>query len=227
MFMFTTMNTYCCSVSKSSTECDSMNASARPPGTPDTLRCLHGRRRLCDIHGPRFLPFLSFSPPSMNKTLPQDTCRPWQLPGMRHGYQASTSMWYFAVDNVTTIRGGSMALDWLEKDDAPKNHELFDERFLSTEKPGTMYEKRPLTDPEGNEVPGLYVAWITLNNPDQFNSYTTEMVKGVIAGFKKASLDRSVVTVVFTGAGEKAFCTGGNVVEYSQYYAKRPNEYGE
>jgi len=120
-----------------------------------------------------------------------------------------------------------MALDWLEKDDAPKNHELFDERFLSTEKPGTMYEKRPLTDPEGNEVPGLYVAWITLNNPDQFNSYTTEMVKGVIAGFKKASLDRSVVTVVFTGAGEKAFCTGGNVVEYSQYYAKRPNEYGE
>src|SRR5660398_311148 len=47
----------------------------------------------------------------MNKTLPQDTCRPWQLPGMRHGYQASTSIWYFAVDNVTTIRGGSMALD--------------------------------------------------------------------------------------------------------------------
>lgn len=120
-----------------------------------------------------------------------------------------------------------MTLDWLPRDNEPKDHQLFDERFLGTEKPGTMYERRPLTDPEGNEVSGLYVAWVTLNNPDQYNSYTTDMVKGVTAAFNKASTDRSVVAVVFTGAGEKAFCTGGNVVEYSQYYAKRPNEYGE
>jgi 6-oxo-cyclohex-1-ene-carbonyl-CoA hydrolase len=53
------------------------------------------------------------------------------------------------------------------------------------------------------------------------------MVKGVIAGFTAASGDRSVVAVVFTGAGDRAFCTGGNTVEYSQYYSKRPNEYGE
>lgn len=120
-----------------------------------------------------------------------------------------------------------MTLDWLPRDNEPKDHQLFDERFFGTEKPGTMYERRPLTDPEGNEVSGLYVAWVTLNNPDQYNSYTTDMVKGVTAAFNKASMDRSVVAVVFTGAGEKAFCTGGNVFEYSQYYAKRPNEYGE
>ena len=82
-------------------------------------------------------------------------------------------------------------------------------------------------DPAGNVVEGLYTAWITLNNPKQYNSYTTEMVKGVIAGFANASLDRSVVAVVFTGAGDRAFCTGGNTKEYAEYYSKRPNEYGE
>jgi 6-oxo-cyclohex-1-ene-carbonyl-CoA hydrolase len=82
-------------------------------------------------------------------------------------------------------------------------------------------------DPQGNEVEGLYSAWITLNNPKQYNSYTTEMVKGVIAGFHNASLDRSVVAAIFTGAGDKAFCTGGNTKEYAEYYSKRPNEYGE
>ena len=120
-----------------------------------------------------------------------------------------------------------MSLDWLPRDNGLKNHSLFGSEHWGTEAPCTIYEKRPLTDPQGTVVPGLYVTWITLNNPKQYNSYTTEMVKGVIAGFKAASGDRSVVAVVFTGVGDKAFCTGGNTVEYSQYYSKRPNEYGE
>ena len=66
-----------------------------------------------------------------------------------------------------------------------------------------------------------------MNNPQQYNSYTTEMVKGVIAGFTAASSDRSVVATVFTATGDKAFCTGGNTREYSEYYSRRPNEYGE
>jgi 6-oxo-cyclohex-1-ene-carbonyl-CoA hydrolase len=53
------------------------------------------------------------------------------------------------------------------------------------------------------------------------------MVKGVIGGFENASLDRSVIAVVFTGVGSSAFCTGGNTKEYAEYYSKRPNEYGE
>ncbi len=70
------------------------------------------------------------------------------------------------------------------------------------------------------------MAWIILNNPAQYNSYTTEMVKGVIAGFENSSVDREVVGVVFTGIGPFAFCTGGNKKEYSEYYSKRPEEYG-
>jgi 6-oxo-cyclohex-1-ene-carbonyl-CoA hydrolase len=53
------------------------------------------------------------------------------------------------------------------------------------------------------------------------------MVKGVTAAFQSASLDRSVVAVVFTAAGDRAFCTGGNTKEYAEYYSGKPNEYGE
>jgi 6-oxo-cyclohex-1-ene-carbonyl-CoA hydrolase len=121
-----------------------------------------------------------------------------------------------------------MSLDWLPREDEIKNHELFKGKdYFGTEPPCTVYEKKPVLDPEGNVVEGLYSAWITLNNPRQYNSYTTDMVKGVIAGFHNASLDRNVVAVIFTGAGDKAFCTGGNTKEYAEYYSKRPNEYGE
>ncbi|MEW5937812.1 MAG: 6-oxocyclohex-1-ene-1-carbonyl-CoA hydratase [Candidatus Thermoplasmatota archaeon] len=121
-----------------------------------------------------------------------------------------------------------MALDWLQREDVLKDHKLFEgEKYWGTAPPCTMYEKKPVLDPSGNEIEDLYSAWITLNNPQQFNSYTTGMVKGVIAGFHNASLDRSVVAVVFTGAGDKAFCTGGNTKEYAEYYAGRPHEYGE
>ncbi len=88
-------------------------------------------------------------------------------------------------------------------------------------------KKKPLTGPDGKAIDGLYVAWIRLNNPAQYNSYTTEMVKGVIAGFSAASQDRSVVAAVFTGTGDMAFCTGGNTKEYAEYYSMRPSEYGE
>lgn len=120
-----------------------------------------------------------------------------------------------------------MSLEWLPKDNEAKDHSLHGSEHWGTEAPCTVFEKRPLTSPEGEVVSGLYVAWITLNNPKQYNSYTTEMVKGVIAGFTNASLDRSVVAVVFTGAGDRAFTTGGNTVEYSEYYSQRPQEYGD
>ncbi len=119
-----------------------------------------------------------------------------------------------------------MTLDWIPRDDELKNHDLWGDEYFGTEPPCTMYELRPVLDGNGKPVDGLYSAWITLNNPKQYNSYTTEMVKGVIAGFHKASMDRRVVAVVFTAVGDKAFCTGGNTKEYAEYYARRPQEYG-
>jgi 6-oxo-cyclohex-1-ene-carbonyl-CoA hydrolase len=90
-----------------------------------------------------------------------------------------------------------------------------------------MYEEKPVIDPTGKPIEGLHTAWITLNNPAQYNSYTTEMVKGVIAGFQRAQEARNVVAVIFTGAGNAAFCTGGNTKEYSEYYSQKPTEYNE
>lgn len=118
-------------------------------------------------------------------------------------------------------------LEWLPREDGIKDHALHSDMHFGTEAPCTVYEKRPLLDPNGKVVDGLFTAWIRLNNPKQFNSYTTEMVKGVIAGFENASLDRSVVAAVFTGTGPYAFCTGGNTKEYSEYYSMRPDEYGQ
>ena len=102
-----------------------------------------------------------------------------------------------------------------------KSHDLVDD----IARPGIRYDKRPARRPDGKPVDGLYNAWITLDNPAQFNSYTTDMVKGVILAFRAASTARDVNCVVFTGAGDKAFCTGGNTKEYAEYYAGRPLEY--
>lgn len=102
-----------------------------------------------------------------------------------------------------------------------KDHEL----IAQTEHEGVLYERTPLRQPDGGEIEGLFTVHITLNNPRQYNSYTTEMVKGVIAGMRRASNDRACVAVVFTGVGNRAFCTGGNTEEYATYYAGRPEEY--
>lgn len=88
-----------------------------------------------------------------------------------------------------------------------------------------LFEKRPAKDFEGNEVEGLFNAWIILNNPTQYNSYTTQAVKEIMLAMREASNDRSVVAVVFTAVGDKAFCTGGNTKEYAEYYAGNPQEY--
>ena len=34
------------------------------------------------------------------------------------------------------------------------------------------------------------------------------------------------MAVILTGAGSRAFCTGGNTKEYAEYYANKPTEYG-
>lgn len=120
-----------------------------------------------------------------------------------------------------------MALDWMPRDNGQKDHLIHTDVHWGVEPPCVVYEKRPLRDQEGNVVDKLFVSWITLNNPKQYNSYTTEMVKGVIAGFENASVDRSVVAVVFTATGPYAFCTGGNTKEYSEFYSLRSDEYGQ
>jgi len=101
------------------------------------------------------------------------------------------------------------------------NHEL-DPNFEFSH---VRYEERPVLSREGQPVEGLHQVWIFLDNERQLNSYTTEAVKETILAFRRASVDRAAVAVVFTAVGDRAFCTGGNTEEYATYYAGRPLEY--
>ena len=105
------------------------------------------------------------------------------------------------------------------------DHNLIDREIESLCDGMVLYEKRPARRRDGSIAEGLYNAWIILNNPKQYNSYTTDMVKATILAFRRASVDREVNAVVFTGVGDKAFCTGGNTKEYAEYYAGNPQEY--
>lgn len=103
-----------------------------------------------------------------------------------------------------------------------KNHNLVDATFEHI-----LFEKRPCFNYDGTEVAGLYNSWIILNNPKQYNSYTTAAIKEIILALGEASNDRSVVAVIFTAVGDKAFCTGGNTKEYAEYYSGNPQEYSQ
>ncbi len=105
------------------------------------------------------------------------------------------------------------------------DHNLVSDEIESLCDGMVRYEKRPAKRRDGTEVKGIYNAWIILNNPSQYNSYTTNMAKALILAFRKASMARDVNAVVFTAVDDKAFCTGGNTKEYAEYYAGNPQEY--
>jgi 6-oxo-cyclohex-1-ene-carbonyl-CoA hydrolase len=105
------------------------------------------------------------------------------------------------------------------------NHNIVDRPIEDLLSDQLLYEKRPARTLDGREASGLYNAWITLNNPRQYNAYTTAMVKDTILALGSASNDREVVAVVITGTGDRAFCSGGNTKEYAEYYAGNPQEY--
>ena len=62
-------------------------------------------------------------------------------------------------------------LSWLPRTTEPPVHTITASEFWGTEEqaPCVIFEKRPLLNPKGETVEKLYVAWITLNNPGQYN----------------------------------------------------------
>jgi naphthoate synthase len=60
------------------------------------------------------------------------------------------------------------------------------------------------------------VAKIIINRPRAYNAFTTNTMKEIAHAFHDAELDTSVGVVVLTGAGNKAFCTGGDTKEAAQ-----------
>jgi len=70
-----------------------------------------------------------------------------------------------------------------------------------------------------------WIATVTINRPHVYNCYTTETLLEMTRAFLDASWDDGVAVLVLTGAGDKAFCTGGDVKEYSTEFTRRPRDY--
>ncbi len=67
---------------------------------------------------------------------------------------------------------------------------------------------------------------ITINRPDRYNAFRGRTVDELIAAFTHAWVDNSVGAVIITGAGEKAFCTGGDQKERAALGNYGPTESG-
>lgn len=69
------------------------------------------------------------------------------------------------------------------------------------------------------------IATVTINRPQAYNAYTTQTLMELCQAFQDAAWDDAVGVLVLTGAGERAFCTGGDVKEYASVYLHRPRDY--
>ncbi|HIE90032.1 MAG: 2-ketocyclohexanecarboxyl-CoA hydrolase [bacterium] len=64
-------------------------------------------------------------------------------------------------------------------------------------------------------------AWITINRPDVYNAFRGTTCEELIHAFNKAGYDTNIGVIVLTGAGEKAFCTGGDQSSHDGNYDGR------
>ena len=55
------------------------------------------------------------------------------------------------------------------------------------------------------------IATLTLNRPEKMNAFTGTMMDEIIDAMDRTDADDSVRAVIFTGAGERAFCAGADL----------------
>lgn len=60
------------------------------------------------------------------------------------------------------------------------------------------------------------IAEITINRPDSYNSVTRHSLEEMTAAFTDASEDAEIGVIILTGAGQKSFCSGGNMQAISE-----------
>lgn len=85
----------------------------------------------------------------------------------------------------------------------------------------TMQE---LTDVRYEQQDGL--AWVTIDRPERLNAFTAHTVEELIGCFKRAWASGEVGVVALTGAGERAFCVGGDQKQREETGDYGPSESG-
>ncbi|HEV8064602.1 MAG TPA: enoyl-CoA hydratase-related protein [Acidimicrobiales bacterium] len=69
-------------------------------------------------------------------------------------------------------------------------------------------------------------AVVTINRPERLNAFRGRTVDELISAFKHAWVDKRVAVVILTGAGERAFCSGGDVKERAETGGYGETEWG-
>ena len=75
---------------------------------------------------------------------------------------------------------------------------------MTTTKPQVLIKKHPL----GN---GKFIGIMTLNRPEVLNALSFEMLGVMRTALREWRDDKTVVALLFNGAGERAFCSGGDI----------------
>ncbi|HEY1967554.1 MAG TPA: enoyl-CoA hydratase-related protein [Pseudonocardia sp.] len=57
------------------------------------------------------------------------------------------------------------------------------------------------------------VAWLTINRPEARNALSKDVREGLYAGVHRFNADDQAKVLVLTGAGDRAFCAGGDLKE--------------
>lgn len=65
------------------------------------------------------------------------------------------------------------------------------------------------------------VAFVTIERPDVYNAFRGQTCEELIDAIQKAGWDKSIGVIVLAGAGEKAFCTGGDQKAHAGQYDGR------
>ena len=87
-----------------------------------------------------------------------------------------------------------------------------------------MVDMNELTDITYEVDAGL--AWIMINRPDRYNAFRGRTADELLRAFKAAWADPAVGVVALTGAGDKAFCTGGDQKQRAETGDYGPTETG-
>ncbi len=66
------------------------------------------------------------------------------------------------------------------------------------------------------------VAWLTINRPEVRNALGKDVREGLFEGVRKFNDDKAAKVLVLTGAGDKAFCAGGDLKEMAKTSLKVP-----
>jgi naphthoate synthase len=59
-------------------------------------------------------------------------------------------------------------------------------------------------------------AVITINRPERYNAFRGRTIDELVHAFRRAWADSSIRCIIWTGAGDKAFCSGGDVKQRAE-----------